>query len=108
MLNDTSKEIWKRNCKHRGSTEPLGCVQNIWEGGETVVDECICESDFCNAKMGPIPETTSSTTTASTTTKKGFYFAKKKGNNNNGYHNHYKLLILVIYMNLYLNTSSFA
>ena len=77
---ETSKVIWRRDCIHRTSTEPLGCFEQNWNGGNIVVDECICEGDFCNAEF---PESTTSTTkssttstTKSTTTRGGVYLLK--------------------------------
>jgi hypothetical protein len=73
---ETSKAIWRRDCKHREATEPLGCIEHKWRDGEIVVDECICNGDFCNTEMGPIPETTTPITT-STTTRSRHYSVKK-------------------------------
>lgn len=72
-INSVEKEgfevFWRRDCIHRTSTEPLGCFQQTYNDGNIVVDECICEGDFCNEKM---PEFTTSTTTSTTT--RGSYF----------------------------------
>ena len=58
---------WRRGCKML-IDQKLGCSQRTWshDGKETLIDECVCENNLCNAEMSPIPETTS--TTKSTTT----------------------------------------
>ena len=61
---------WVRDCKH-DIDNTLGCSQHKWmhDGHETLVDECVCNTDLCNREMQPIPDTTS--TTPTTTTDKG-------------------------------------
>ena len=49
----------------------MGCSQHPFthDGEEYLVDECVCDTPFCNKEMGPIPTTTS--TEKTTTTHQG-------------------------------------
>ena len=56
---------WVRDCKH-DIDNTLGCSQHKWmhDGHETLVDECVCNTDLCNREM----ESTTKWTTPTTTT----------------------------------------
>ena len=67
MSNETGSGKWRRDCKMQYQ-EKIGCTEHpMIDHPGVVVDECICDYNFCNTEMGPIPETT--TTTKTTTTE---------------------------------------
>ena len=53
-------EKWQRGCKML-INQTLGCSQHKWfhDDKETVVDECVCNTNLCNEEMDPIPDKTS-------------------------------------------------
>ena len=60
MTNDTSKEIWVRDCFEHPVDVEMKCEQHM--ENETMVQVCICAGNMCNKDMGPIPTITSTTT----------------------------------------------
>ena len=53
---------WRRNCVVRGSN-PLGCKEYQWEGGNITIIECLCDTELCNEKIDLPTSTSTSTTT---------------------------------------------
>ena len=63
--NDTSIARWRRDCRPKEG-ETFGCSEHKFRGSGITVDECLCDTNLCNSKMGPILTSTSITTSTTT------------------------------------------